>query len=201
MSHHGAMSRLAAALIGLLTGLTGVVVLDSPAAAHARLLGSTPKDDSTVTEAVTQIRLRFSEPVRQSLTTVRVTGPDGTAHSDGDPVAVDATVTQKVSALPTGVIKIGWRTVSADGHTIQGSFTFTNRGAPASPDPVASNPAAPAAEPTPTVTSPASSIDAQHAAASTDTTAGSGRVWVAVAVAVLVAAGGALWWRRRRASA
>jgi methionine-rich copper-binding protein CopC len=53
------------------TGMLAVLVFASPAVAHARLLGSTPEDRGTVTEPITEIRLRFSGPVKQSLTTVR----------------------------------------------------------------------------------------------------------------------------------
>lgn len=200
MSDHGRMSRLTAALTGLLTGLTAVLVLASPAAAHARLLDSTPQDGGTVTKTVTEIRLRFSEPVKQSLTTVRVTGADGAAHSDGDPVAVDVTVTQAVSALPTGVVKVGWRTVSADGHTIQGSFTFTNEATPPTPSTAASPTTSPSAGPAPAVTSPAAAIDARPASATTESAA-SGWLWAVVVVAILTATGCGLWWRRRRARA
>jgi methionine-rich copper-binding protein CopC len=42
--------------VSLVVDATMARTPDSPAAAHARLLGSTPKDDSTVTEAVTQIQ-------------------------------------------------------------------------------------------------------------------------------------------------
>jgi hypothetical protein len=192
------MSPIAAALTGLLTGLSAVLVLASPAVAHARLLGSTPKDRSTVTAVVTEIRLRFSEPVKQSRTTVRVTSADGATHTDGEPVAVDATVAQKVSPLPAGVITVDWRTVSADGHTITGSFTFTNRAAPPAATSAAVNPAPSRTQPTPAVVSPtAGTIDARPASAAAES-AGQGWIWIIV-VPILIAAGGALWWLRRRA--
>lgn len=198
MKDHGRMPRITTAVTGVLTGLAAVLVLAAPAAAHARLLSSTPKDDSTAVKAVTQVTLRFSEPVKQSLTTVRVTGADGGAHSTGGPRVVDDTVTQQVSALPAGVVKVGWRTVSVDGHTIEGSFTFTNRVAPPSPS---AEPSPPAASPAPTTSSAPAAPAATTAAPGMQPASGDSGSTVAgffTGLAVVLAAGlVALWfWRR-----
>jgi methionine-rich copper-binding protein CopC len=200
------MSRLAAAVLATVTGLAAALIPASPAAAHARLLGSTPKDGSTATKPVAEIRLRFSEAVRENLTTVRITGPDGAAYGEGGPVAVDATVTQAVAALPAGAVKVGWRTVSVDGHTIQGNFTFTNRAAPADPAPSASVAASAApASPTAALASPTAALASPTGVASpTAPSDPGGPALAAVAaavVAVLIAAAAGLWWRRRRRSA
>ncbi|MCA2211357.1 copper resistance CopC family protein [Jidongwangia harbinensis] len=183
--------RVAAAVTAALAGLAVTLVPASPAAAHARLLGTAPGDGATVTAEVTEVRLRFSEPVRQDLTTVRVTGPDGTARGTGGPVAVDATVTQAVAALPAGLIRVGWRTVSLDGHSLQGSFAFTHRAALADA-PTAPAPSGGAA---PTAAAPAVS-------ASGPGTASAGWIGgVAAGTAALLAATAGLWWRRRRTAA
>jgi methionine-rich copper-binding protein CopC len=195
------MSRLTAAVTGMLIGLLTVAGLASPAAAHARLLGSTPKDGSTVTEAVSEIRLRFSEPVQADKTTVRVTGPDDASAGTGAARAVDTTVTQAVAALPVGEVTVDWRTVSVDGHTIKGSFSFTNRAAPATATPsTGPDSATPTAAPDSTSAAATAGAGSPVPVSADSDSAGSGWVPVAVAVpAVLAAAAVGMWWWRRRA--
>ena len=194
MGHDGRMYRLAAAGIGVLTGLTAVLLLAAPASAHAKLLSSTPKEAGTVTEAITKVELRFSEPVRQSRTTVRVTGPDGASHRSGGPAVVVDTVTQNVSALPAGAITVTWVTVSVDGHSIKGDFAFTNRAAAPAGSAPPPTPSAPAAAPTPSTigTTPVSE----------ESNVGLAGVLIsAVFVPVAGLLAGLWWWRRRGAGA
>lgn len=185
---------VSAALLGLLT----IMVLPvTPAAAHARLTGSNPQAGSTVSAALPVVTLTFSGPVKPDLTTIVVAGPDGANQSTGTPTLADVTLTQPVNALPPGRITVTWRTVSADGHPINGSFDFTNA-APAASSSPAGESAGPttaptaeptAAEPTGVATEPAS-----------DDEGVSPVVWIVLAVLVLGAAGaGAVWYRRRSA--
>jgi copper resistance protein C len=176
-------------------GLLAVVLLPAaPAAAHAKLTASNPQAGSMITATLPAVTLTFSGPVKPELTTIVIAGQDGVNMVNGTPTLADVTVTQPVNPLPPGQIKVTWRTVSADGHTINGTFDFTNA-APgatrAEPSPPASStPAAPApATPDPLATEPAS-----------DDEGISPVVWIVIAVLVLgTAAGGTLWYRRRSA--
>ena len=113
--------RAAQGILGTLVLLALIVLPGSPAAAHAELKSTDPKADSTVTVPLTQVTLTFSQPVKEQLTTVAITGADGATYSDGAARAANVTVTQAVKALPQGRVSVAWRTESADGHTIQGT--------------------------------------------------------------------------------
>lgn len=135
---------------------------------HAQLLGSTPADGSTV-ETAAEVVLEFNEEVNPDFVAVRVAGPDG-AEVDGAPVVDGRRVTQALRTdLAAGPHTVTYRVVSADGHPISGSVTFTTTAAPAATAPpsdtasaTASAPvdstasAGPAATPTPAATAPAS---------------------------------------------
>ncbi|MDG4787773.1 copper resistance protein CopC [Micromonospora sp. WMMD1102] len=189
-------NRLLCAAAALLVGALVVVLPAGPASAHTELSRTSPAAKSTVSKSLTAVTLTFSGLIKKPGTTVVVTGPDKVSYSDADAQVLDKTITQKVRPLPVGAITVAWRTVSADGHTIKGTFTFTNRFAPPTPT----------AEPTPTVgvtptadptTPPAAS---PAAAAGTGDDGSSPALWWAVILgAVLaVAVGAALLLRRRR---
>ncbi|MBE1489330.1 copper resistance CopC family protein [Plantactinospora soyae] len=179
---------VALAVLGLATMVVGLLTA-APASAHAQLLGSDPKADSTVGAPLTEITLLFNDLVRGDYSTVVLTGPDGRRHGAGQPRAVDKRVHLPISPLRSGGYRVAYRVVSADGHPIEGQFRFT----------VA---LAPGQEPTPSAT--ATTPPASPAAAATGTTGKAGSVtplWWAGAVVVgtaLVAAGVALVRRQRR---
>lgn len=177
-------------------GLLAVVLFPAaPAAAHAKLTGSNPQAGQMITATLPAITLSFSGPVKPDLTTIVVAGPDGVSRSTGAPTLADVTLTQPVTALPPGQVKVTWRTVSADGHTISGSFDFTNAApgaAQATPSATVSSTAAPAVPP---ATEPATDVATEPAS---DDGSTSPVVWIVIAVLVVgAAAGGGLWYRRR----
>jgi methionine-rich copper-binding protein CopC len=181
--------------LAVAAAVAAVVLLPgSPAYAHTKLIGSTPAAKSTVSKPVANVTLTFSGLVKKAGTTVVVSGPDKVSYSAGAATAVDRTVTQPVDPLPLGVITVRWRTVSSDGHPIEGSFTFTNKAAPPatpSPTPAPTTAAAPTTDP------PASPTPVAVSRTSTDD--GSSPIgWIAgVAAAVAVFGAGFAWWRRR----
>ncbi|MFG1922569.1 copper resistance protein CopC [Cryptosporangium sp. NPDC048952] len=160
-----------------------------PAKAHSNLAGSSPKADSTVTAAPKQVTLTFGEVIRGNFSTVVVTGPDGVRYGDGKASAVDKTLSQPVKPLVAGKYTVAWRVVSADGHPIQGVFTFT-ADLPAAPSPSPT-------EPAPNVSEPAPS---QSPAAATEPTddGSSPLPWVIAGVAAVLALAGATLLARRR---
>jgi copper resistance protein C len=182
-------ATLAAAAAALLVMLLPA----QPAWAHAKLVKSDPADGATVTAPLTAVGFTFTEMVKQQFSTVVVTGADGVSYSDGTPKSVDKTLTQPVRPLPGGAIRVVWRTVSVDGHPIEGQFTFTN----AAPAPTGADPSGP-----PPATEPAAPSSSTLTAA-TDPTLDVGGdrtvLWLALGgiAVVLVLAGGAFWWRRR----
>ncbi len=164
-----------------------------PAWAHAKLLKTDPANGATVSAPLAAVTFTFNEMVKQQFSTVVVTGADGVSYSDGTPKSVDKTLTQPVKPLPAGAVRVVWRTVSGDGHPMEGQFTFTN----AAPAPTSAAPSSAAA-----TTAAAPSSDAATLAVDPTRNVDDGDsslIWVslgAVAV-VLILAGGAVWWRRR----
>ncbi len=113
---------VAAALVAALA----VLVPAAPASAHASLVSTDPADGSLLDEAPSEVVLTFNEPVR--LTAQAITVYDAT----GQPVASDAsasgtavTVDLAEDALGRGTYVMGWFVVSADGHPVSGSLTFS----------------------------------------------------------------------------
>lgn len=92
-------------------------------------------------------------------------------YQAGPPRAVDNKVTQAVTgALPNGEYTVGWRVVSADGHPVSGSYTFTVRGSSGGAQPAA---------PAPSTT---------KAASSEDSGGSSGWLWIGLIALVLAVA-------------
>lgn len=186
--------RLPAAITALLAAALWVVVPAVPAAAHTELKSTAPAAKSTVTKPVTEVTLTFTGLVKKPGTTVAVSGPDQTSYSAGDAEVLDRTITQKVDPLAVGLITVAWRTVAADGHPMQGSFTFTNRAAPPTPSAEPSPSAEATVAATPPVTTPAAASPV-----SDEDTSSSTVWWIAGAAVLLIAGTGGLLWRRRKA--
>jgi methionine-rich copper-binding protein CopC len=118
----------------LVASLFTLVVSTSVAAAHAKLESMTPTDGSSMAAPPTKVILTFNEPVGSNGTQVQVQAPSGTNVANGSAEVVDNTVTQPVGAMiEAGKYTVEARVVSADGHpiTITGSFTVTHAGHPA----------------------------------------------------------------------
>jgi methionine-rich copper-binding protein CopC len=119
------LSLLAAALIA------GAVSLGTagPALAHNVLVSSDPADGSSVDAGPQQIVLTFDQPVQggEDINTVTLIGPDGSHwEAAGAPTIKDNVVTARVRPLgPAADYTVGYRILSADGHPVTGSVTFT----------------------------------------------------------------------------
>ena len=121
------MTRAARLLAALLLPLTSFLVLASaaPAAAHATLIATDPAEGAVLATAPEQVTFTFNESV--------IGVPAGITVFDatGEEVASSATVrdAQLVVSLEDevdeGTLVVVWRLVSADGHPIGGSLSFS----------------------------------------------------------------------------
>jgi copper transport protein len=121
----GRVARLAAALPA---AIMIVMLLASPAAAHATLVGSTPANGTVLPVAPEEVRLSFSEPVQP--VGAAVLGPDGDRADDGTMRRPnDTTVVLRLPGLrvraPSGTYTVTWRVISADTHPVGGALTFS----------------------------------------------------------------------------
>lgn len=97
--------------------------------AHSDLVGTTPADGAVIAEAPASITLQFNEEPLDSLVDVVIT------DAEGDVVAMDAAEAAGTDvlvpwpgSLGAGDYTVAYRVVSADGHPVTGTFTFTYTG-------------------------------------------------------------------------
>jgi copper transport protein len=111
---------LIAVLVALLAGSPG------RAAAHAGLDASTPAANSVLEEGPPQIILDFDEAVEGDLASIELYDGDRAAIELGAPRAGDddTIVVADVPELSEGLYAVVWRVTSADGHVIDGAFSF-----------------------------------------------------------------------------
>ncbi|MEU0880027.1 copper resistance CopC family protein [Lentzea sp. NPDC005914] len=117
------------ALVAFLFAGAAVLVTAAPAAAHNALIGSDPKDKTSLEAGPSSVTLTFDQDVQggQGINTITVVDANG-GHYEvaGDPTIKDTAVSTKVDALgKAGQYKIGYRILSADGHPVSGELTFT----------------------------------------------------------------------------
>lgn len=180
-----AVIRLTATiLVALAFLLTGSGI----AAAHTSLASSDPGKDANVISSPTVITLTFTEDINAAFANVAVTSADGRSWASGDPQVEGPRVTAGVRPdLPaTGTYTVGYRVVSADGHPVSGSYTFTIAG-----DPDKTSPAPTGAEVAPS-TAAAPPQSASPTGPDTKTS-------ILTAGAIGLALGGAIaFWQSRR---
>ncbi len=112
----------------LLLCITLALLFPGQASAHAVLLGSSPEPNQQLDDSPGEIRLWFNEDVNLAGEAVRL------LDALGSPVRLEdvgygenATVIRASipGALPDGSYVVVWAAISADGHTIRGSFIFS----------------------------------------------------------------------------
>ena len=112
------LSRLAALLF------TAAI---ASAYAHGTVESASPKNGATLTAPPSEIRLKFSEPLEPTFTSVKLVGPSGQEVATTEKARVEdgKTVVQPLPTLAPGAYKAQWMSVGHDGHPIHGELTFT----------------------------------------------------------------------------
>lgn len=119
--------RFATRLAALTLLVAAAVLLGgAPAQAHNILTSAYPARGTSINESPKYVAVTFDKPVQDGFTELTVTGPDGTRWQTGSPTIDGNTVSATLDPLgPVGLYTIGYRIVSADGHPVSGSSTFT----------------------------------------------------------------------------
>ena len=120
-----AIAVLSIAFAGLLTAV-------SPASAHNVLVSTSPSDGATVDAGVISIELTFEEDVMKTTdgagTEISVMGPAEATPTEMTDGCVDefngSVIKDSVDIDLPGTYNVTWRTVSDDGHPIEGTFAF-----------------------------------------------------------------------------
>ena len=99
--------------------------LSGPGAlAHSEQKLTTPEDGAVLPTGPETIRITFDGPIRVTL--IRLTDVDGVEHhlTRSDGMAQVTEIEAVPGALEPGAYTVEWRGLSADGHPMQGSFSF-----------------------------------------------------------------------------
>ncbi|MEV5453792.1 copper resistance CopC family protein [Streptomyces sp. NPDC052535] len=164
------------------------------AAAHTDLESSSPGADATLAGLPPRVTLTFSDPMTEKYAKVAVTTADGTSAAQGKPQVSGQQVTLALNSTASGRYTVGYRVVSADGHPVSGSYTFTVKERTA---------AARSASPPVQVPSPAPAPESPKAAAANESDGGGSGATVLLvggtgALVVAVGAASVFATRRRR---
>lgn len=112
------------AAVALASGSLLVLLLASPASAHASLLQSDPAPGAVLQGPPKTIALSFSEPVDASFGAVRVYDSESARVDRGGVETANNVVRLRLPDLDDGSYVVTWRVTSADSHPVSGAFTF-----------------------------------------------------------------------------
>jgi copper resistance protein C len=119
--------RSALAVVG--SSVVLMVAAAVPASAHAALVGTEPEQDATVADELDVVVHEFNEVVEGSLSEVEVVAPNGERVDSGELEQDDVVLSQPLGQLPEGgPYTVSYRVMSADGHPVDGEWTFTYDG-------------------------------------------------------------------------
>ncbi|MDO8362551.1 MAG: copper resistance protein CopC [Actinomycetota bacterium] len=115
-----------AALLAVLSAVFALLAAPGTALAHASLVASTPAANSVLEDPPAEIVLDFDEAIEGQLASIRVFDASGSAVELGAPAegADDSIVRAAVPSLGDGIYAVVWRVTSADGHVVDGAFSF-----------------------------------------------------------------------------
>jgi copper resistance protein C len=103
---------------------TAMVLGAQRADAHSKKEATQPADGAVLEMPPSAITMRFGMPMRVTL--ISLTDQDGTAHdlTRTDNMQPVREFSATPPALPTGQYTVAWRGLAADGHPMQGAFSF-----------------------------------------------------------------------------
>jgi hypothetical protein len=128
------MRRVRFAALATVVALAAAVAVGGltaeSASAHDYLVDSSPKAGSVQTTPIDKVRLTFDDVVLNLSKTgpsalLQVTGPGSKHFETGCPTISDRVVSVPVSLGGAGEYRATWQIVSADGHVVSDSITFT----------------------------------------------------------------------------
>lgn len=106
--------------------LLAALVPARAASAHAELVATDPADGAVVEEAPEALTMQFTEDVSVRPDGIRVLDGQGERVDAGTASAQGSDVTVPLEGtIADGTYVVAWRAVSADGHPIRGSYTFS----------------------------------------------------------------------------
>jgi copper transport protein len=121
------VSLVRRALITLGIALVTLLLLAAPAGAHAVLVETAPASGQVYPSGPKVVSLKFDENVQVGLGGIRLFDSKSHRIDTGKPTqsGSGSTVNVTVPTLTDGTYVVTWRVISADGHPVQGAFTFS----------------------------------------------------------------------------
>ncbi len=115
------MKRLFIIIVSVLLAMS----ISTSVFAHSHLGGSSPADGEVVTEPLTEITLEFDGHIEQG-SFIGVTTTEGQAIELQEIIIEGDTLTGVVAQpLSNDGYRVNWNIISADGHPLEGEFSFT----------------------------------------------------------------------------
>jgi copper transport protein len=115
------------ALITFGLALVTLLLLAAPAGAHAVLVDTAPASGQVYPTGPQVVTLKFDENVQVGLGGIRLFDSKSHRIDTGKPTqsGSGSAVSVPVPKLTDGTYVVTWRVISADGHPVQGAFTFS----------------------------------------------------------------------------
>ena len=107
----------------LLAGMIGIWA--AGAMAHSPLEKTTPANETTITEMPSEVLMGFKGNIRLTRVAITHAGTHSMDMDLGNQTAFTQEFTLPMQNMGTGVYVIEWRGLGADGHALNGTFSFT----------------------------------------------------------------------------
>lgn len=113
---------------GIFTAAAAVLLalsISNSVLAHSHLGGSNPADGDIVSEPLNEIRLQFEGQIEQG-SFIDITTKSGQSVEVQEVIIGKGTLTGTVAEpLPNDEYEVNWSIISADGHPVEGKFSFS----------------------------------------------------------------------------
>lgn len=112
-------------IVSSLCALALAVTISAPALAHTHLTETNPADGATVTEAISTLTLQFDGQVGEGSFVELTTSTGKEVEISSIEIGDDNMTATVAEPLTNDNYMVDWSIISADGHPLQGSYTFT----------------------------------------------------------------------------
>lgn len=119
------MAALRSVMAGMAVALLAILLQVVPATAHSPLISSSPADGDVLAAAPPAIKMKFRSTAR--LVRLALTGAQSgeVTLSEEHLMVEKQRHTVALPAIAADEYEVRWRALSADGHLVKGSFSFT----------------------------------------------------------------------------
>lgn len=119
-------SHVKRAMITVAVALMALVLVPVSASGHASSAESSPAADAVLDVAPDEVRVEFDSGLLEMGSALIVRDATGRSITSGTAVVGDRTISVPVDpAAGPGLYEVAYRVVSADGHTVEESFSYT----------------------------------------------------------------------------